>query len=1375
MSLKTIGNDLRTTLHNQGSILRIIGLLVLCAGLSTIAAAAQTSEISANVETSEHWRGAYDILVRPNSAVSDPEKKTGLVEGNYLGIPYDGITLDQYNLIKTIPGIEVSAPVATVGYIHNSLGSINLDLIPETKMIYRIETKLIERGGEIDRHTAYISRLIASDPKPLNPSDDNTFFYGVMPLLIDPRDGTMASKVRDLPPLWTLISGIDPEEEAKLVKLNSVINGNEMPSDLRTEVEPGTSTKQTVVPLWVSQRSYLDLQVEMNIASAPISDNQTFLNLKIPAAIQTQSSNLQILEEYFNSLQSTSISKQTIKFDRAILPMKQAAITLRPGLEPVIGESGVFSKVGNDVYLYPGGRNYQTTTSLPNISHQQTFQIISQGTWGGRVQPAYEALIKSLHPNYSLTSVDVPKNAPLFQSLSPYSVPTVKYKIYGTYDFEQLGQIQDPLSYVPLGIYEPPVAILLYDSQGNPINPQLVTPDLNPAGVIGRPPLALTTLKGAQFLVGRDDFITAIRIRISGIDSYTPENVAKVEQVAGEIVERTGLNVDIVAGSSPQKVLVKAPGYGYIEEQWTTLGTALSITSGINVANISLFGCLLLCSVLFIVNASQVSLLGKRQEIALLRALGWQTNHLNYYLLRESLWLGLIAAVFAGLASLALTFSLGLIPNGWVIFGVTLGATALYLIASLPAINQAATQTPARILSVGEVFETDTTRISKELNIPLLAWKSLLRRKTRSMLSIMILGLGVALIYMVIGILSNLDGRLQLTLLGKSVVLHIRSYHSLMVITTLGMGALAALENLLLGVLVRRKNFAVLRAIGWKKSHLMFIVLWEGLILGGLGAIVGVIFGMPLLKFTTGAWIEQPTILISLLLGSILLGGVVAIYPALIATASSPIQYLSGSPRDSKGYSNYSMVKQAVIISSLILITVIFVGLLGGKPDQLQNTLRIGHAPQPTLHPIISEVSQHDVVEQINTLSGFENRNLGNLAEKQAAQSISQAFSSLGLNVTNQPVILSGLTLMDAKNQVVFQIPSQHVKIRGIAYQGQELAAEKDINGKLLFLPKGASFPLADELTGKIVLLEVDQNDIAGEELRQWIGHYPAKLPCLAVASIAFFSDREIILEQLQKGNFYAQMSIGKNLIATIPGKTHPNQEIWLVTHYDGPAGSPGADQGSSGPAALIEIARLMSNKNNPFTFRFILLTGSYSGYEGAVEFLRSQEIKNQQVRFVLEIDQLGNWDHLALSSVQSEQQSNLINIEKVQKEGQAFLRDIWMRRIDLGDSSSINLMNTFFDQPIGLSESPIDMRQTAQEVATMLTIPLQLYAFSPCDLTGHVFLFMRYPTLMVCGQGNGLAGTEYDTPQSLNTEKLQKSIGWINAFLEQMVTHLLP
>jgi putative ABC transport system permease protein len=65
---------------------------------------------------SAHFVPAYDILVRPKGTRTALESRTGTIQPNFLSGLYGGITMAQYRQIAQIPGVQVAAPIAMVGY-----------------------------------------------------------------------------------------------------------------------------------------------------------------------------------------------------------------------------------------------------------------------------------------------------------------------------------------------------------------------------------------------------------------------------------------------------------------------------------------------------------------------------------------------------------------------------------------------------------------------------------------------------------------------------------------------------------------------------------------------------------------------------------------------------------------------------------------------------------------------------------------------------------------------------------------------------------------------------------------------------------------------------------------------------------------------------------------------------------------------------------------------------------------------------------------------------------------------------------------------------------------------------------------------------------
>src|ERR1700761_1794325 len=94
----------------------LAGMLLAATAFTVLTAASHTSQLRTTGTVSAHFRAAYDILVRPRGARSALEARTGTVQPNFLSGLYGGITMADYRQIQRVPGVDVAAPVAMVGY-----------------------------------------------------------------------------------------------------------------------------------------------------------------------------------------------------------------------------------------------------------------------------------------------------------------------------------------------------------------------------------------------------------------------------------------------------------------------------------------------------------------------------------------------------------------------------------------------------------------------------------------------------------------------------------------------------------------------------------------------------------------------------------------------------------------------------------------------------------------------------------------------------------------------------------------------------------------------------------------------------------------------------------------------------------------------------------------------------------------------------------------------------------------------------------------------------------------------------------------------------------------------------------------------------------
>jgi hypothetical protein len=230
---------------------------------------------------------------------------------------------------------------------------------------------------------------------------------------------------------------------------------------------------------------------------------------------------------------------------------------------------------------------------------------------------------------------------------------------------------------VPLGAYDPPRTVWL-GSDGDAPTPVEMTPTLNPAGLVMVPPLAITDLEGAIVLRG-DRPIDAIRIRVSGVSGYDPEGRSRIESVATTIADM-GLDVDVVAGSSPQTVEVFVPDYfvdtagardlGWVRQEWTTLGAAERVVRGLTTGTVQILVLGILAGLVSAAAIQVVQAATRRREIAVLMASGWSQRNVWVWVMSEA------ALAAAGVLVLGLV--------GWFVAG---GGTMPGLAASFVAIS----------------------------------------------------------------------------------------------------------------------------------------------------------------------------------------------------------------------------------------------------------------------------------------------------------------------------------------------------------------------------------------------------------------------------------------------------------------------------------------------------------------------------------------------------------------------------------------------------------------------------------------------------------------------------------------------------------------
>ncbi|HEY6410572.1 MAG TPA: hypothetical protein VIY29_24235, partial [Ktedonobacteraceae bacterium] len=495
------------------SALASSGFLLAACALILLSATTQTTLVRGNQIISQNWRPTYDLVVLPPQAKlpADPRVPSDLIAG-YGG----GISVQQYAQIKSLPGIEVAAPIAYVGYVQMPVPQIYFSDHSYPTGYYQLDWTLTSFNGlhhivELqERDMIYIisgsdstSPVRDSSTTSSQPSDVLATFGGQINEEIDEGDNSPTS----MSPNGTgtfLLAAIDPAAENQLVHLNKSITAGRM------------LTEQDTV--------HLDSRIPGNPfvypgSSKPIPTNAIpmLLHRQLPGQI-TLNATLTLL--YHGSMTATQIlAKGGIAY-----------LQQRPDRQIIF--TGTVPRVQNDPQRFSGrgllwnGRTWQnylptystgrpapiyildfSSASTPaSISYQpatapdgsSAYALVPKGTQGG------EATFRALTPLHLVKSDDTlkPGGADAFYD----------YEAVGEFTDNGLAaQINNPLNWLPENTYAAPPVTLRYDAQGHPVTPTTFLPTTNTAGFVMQPPLALTTIAAARELVG-DHCISAIRV-----------------------------------------------------------------------------------------------------------------------------------------------------------------------------------------------------------------------------------------------------------------------------------------------------------------------------------------------------------------------------------------------------------------------------------------------------------------------------------------------------------------------------------------------------------------------------------------------------------------------------------------------------------------------------------------------------------------------------------------------------------------------------------------------------------------------------------------------------------------------------------------------
>jgi ABC-type antimicrobial peptide transport system permease subunit len=113
-------------------------------------------------------------------------------------------------------------------------------------------------------------------------------------------------------------------------------------------------------------------------------------------------------------------------------------------------------------------------------------------------------------------------------------------------------------------------------------------------------------------------------------------------------------------------------------------------------------------------------------------------------------------------------------------------------------------------------------------------------------------------------------------------------------------GGIGMMNTVFMSVFERTREIGVLRALGWRKTRVLGMVVQEAILLGGLGGLAGIVLGIGLGRLLTmiplfGAILEprySPELMLRALVLALVLGAMASLYPAWWASRLEPLEAL---------------------------------------------------------------------------------------------------------------------------------------------------------------------------------------------------------------------------------------------------------------------------------------------------------------------------------------------------------------------------------------------------------------------------------------------------------------------------------------------------
>jgi putative ABC transport system permease protein len=847
------------------------GLMVAAVGFSLLTAAVDVGTAKITGVVSSNWRGAYDILVLPAASGRSALTPGHPVQANYLSTGAGGITLAQYQAVSRLPGIEVAAPLEIVGYVLETV-SVPVALTPAATgagaEVFTVTSAFSADNGlskyppqmegyvyvtpdslsglQIDQARQIIGPVeqlpqgarITVCPTSISSGDQQPSPFQAAPGVLT---GTCASRSSGTPidgyATWSfpvLVAGIDPRAENAIGDLSRAVTAGKY---LAEGAGPTLKNNFTTIPIIASTASFDSDVDQVTVARLPasaVSEARSqdpaaiagdFTAAKATPVQHTAVTAAEAWQELLRGLSETAVVQSATGGTPVVQPLGTVVgqywtagpVSLRSGP----GESEDVESVVNPVSVWKSGTRVigQSYVSAPPAAEDTGFRSLT------------EHVDLSGNGTFSLLQV-------------------------GEFDPYRLAGFSGDAS--PLATYRAPNLSGADTASRAALHGESFLPSGNMAGYTQEPPLFLTTLSGAQALEDPTQFsdiadqadapIGSVRVRVADLRGSVSEQLGKIAAVAEEIHEATGLRVVVTAGASPEPVTIALPRGEFgrpplqLSEDWTAVMVATVILRQADAESVALFVLVLVVCGLFLASAALSSVRGRREEIAVLRAIGWGRSQVFGLVLGEVTTLGAAAGVVGAALSLVLIEALHLGTPLWralLVFPVAIGLSVLAGFA--PAALAARTE-PSRGLR--PAVRAPRRRGRSVRTVTGMALVALTRTPGRAALAAGALAVGVAGLAVILAAEASFRQSIGDSVLAGLVTASTRGADLASAVLAVGLGAATVADITYLNLRERAAELAALAATGWGRRELSRLLAAESLAVALLGSALGAAVGL---------------------------------------------------------------------------------------------------------------------------------------------------------------------------------------------------------------------------------------------------------------------------------------------------------------------------------------------------------------------------------------------------------------------------------------------------------------------------------------------------------------------------------------------------